>query len=88
MNWLLYSLLMADPTNVIQQPNNQDQATKQASEAELAQPDMELLLFLAEWDGVEKDQWVDPEIFAEDSQFNQQLDNNKAQSDEKDPDNH
>ena len=94
MNWLLFLLLMNDPSEVTD-PSVNTQATsvmttKQTTniKSDEIQPDMELLLFLAEWDGVEEDQWVDPEVFAQDSQFNQQLDSNKAQGDEEDPDNH
>ncbi len=94
MSWLLYLLLMNEPAEAATKPasiqTDSIMTTKQSTnhKSDEEQPDMELLLFLAEWDGVEKDEWVDPEVFAQDSQFNQQLDNNKAQGDEEDPDNH
>ncbi len=94
MNWLLYLLLMNEPTaDTVKQGGYQDEAPMTINQnnnqaTDEIQPDLELLLFLAEWDDVEKEEWVDPEIFAQDSQFNQQLDDNKAQSDEKDPDYH
>ncbi|MGJ8662756.1 MAG: hypothetical protein ACSHWU_03850 [Marinicella sp.] len=49
-------------------------------------PDLELLMFLGAWDDDENDQWLDPEIFSEDSQINQQLDDDKVTNNEQDPD--
>ncbi len=57
-------------------------------ETDVTTPDIELLMFLAEWDEQEGEDWLDPEVFSQNTEFNQQLDKLKATSNEKDSDNH
>ncbi len=92
MNLMLLFLLLGDThenssKSELEQNKNELTSSRLEASAQTDTPDMELLLFLGSWDDSENDQWLDPEIFAEDTQFNQQLDNTKAPKNEKDPDN-
>lgn len=88
---LLCLLVMATATDSLTEEQNQDHPDslqhQPPSNAEPT-PDFELLMFLAEWGEFEGDEWLDPEVFAQDSTFNQQLDNQQKNTYEKDPDNH
>ncbi len=85
MSWMLLMTLITNttgsdiesPEQTTQQPITSDQP---------AQPSIELLLFLAEWQDSDNNQWIDPEAFAPDNTMNQQLDTPKEKEDETDPD--
>lgn len=66
------------------------EAEEQAAPATAIAPDAEVLLFLAEWSD-ENDQWVDPDLFAENPVHTSLTENRKAKQekddeDEQDPD--
>lgn len=84
MNWLLLMALLADNQAVKQQATATIETT--TVPAPISQPDLELLLFLAEWQDSDTGEWLDPETFATDDSINQQLDTPKEQQHEKDPD--
>ena len=89
MNWLYWLTLMTQPTDAVnQQPVNTpaNQASPMTPGLQELTPDLELLMFLAEWDDAANEQWIEPEVFAEDSEFNSQLDD--EQDHENNPDQH
>jgi|GEM_PF-2559047 len=98
MNWLLLMTLLTADTDGIENETidkkpieqttvSRENRVKPAS-SQLQKPDLELLLFLAEWEDADNDQWLDPEIFATDDSMNQQLDIQKAKQNETDSDPH
>ena len=90
MNWLIGLLLVVDTKEQLDIPETTATPNKieHSIETEVTPPDIELLMFLAEWEAEDGEQWLDPDLFSHDDEFNQQLDKIKATDNEKDPDNH
>ncbi len=88
MSWMILLALLTgtaevkEPIDAAIEPNSEPAPEQQPA------PNIELLLFLAEWEDSDTDQWLDPEIFATEDSMNQQLDTQKAQHHETDPDHH
>lgn len=84
--WFFFSLIVgtADTPN----PTSESIDTKptETTTETTTNPNIELLLFLAEWEDSDNNQWLDPEIFATDNSMTQQLDTQKAEENETDPD--
>lgn len=89
MTFLVFLVLLSEPIRSTPASEVDPEPTDKTSHKEnhdRQEPDLELLMFLGAWDDEENNQWLDPEIFSEDSQFNQQLDEHKATKNEQDPD--
>ncbi len=86
MSWLLFITLMAATADTPIEVSEPIETTIEPSSELPTEPDLELLLFLAEWDDSDNDQWLDPEVFSTDNEMNQQLDTQKALQNETDPD--
>jgi hypothetical protein len=88
MSWLILIALLTGPVEVNQQMNETTEPAPESAPDQQPAPNIELLLFLAEWEDSDTDQWLDPEIFATEDSMNQQLDTQQAQHHETDPDHH
>ncbi len=101
MNWLFFIVFMTADADLMKtelineevtktrKTNAQEQTDEKSSEqpaSQIHEPDMELLLFLAEWGNPDSDEWLDPETFSSENKITQQLDTQKAKNNETDPD--
>lgn len=80
MIWCLWLLLNTGGTEVTTEQTTQTQAVKNADET---QPDMELLLFLAEWGDPKDEDWLDPTSLIEDNAMTRELDRENRHEEDK-----
>ena len=84
MIWCLLLLLNTGDTDV---PAEQTVPTTPQESVDEPQPDMELLLFLAEWGDTGDDAWLDPTSLIEDNAMTRELDKEYTHEEDK-PDHH
>jgi len=84
MIWCLWLLLNTGEANV---PADQTTPPTPAEAIDEPQPDMELLLFLAEWGDTEDEDWLDPTSLIEDNAMTRELDKENEHEEDK-PDHH
>lgn len=91
MMWVNLLWLMTQPEAVktTEQTDSQlPDATPQAVSSESIEPDLELLLFLAEWDEAGTTHGIEPSSFANDNIFNLQPDKEPSEHHENDHPDH
>ena len=80
MIWCLWLLLNTGGTEA---PADQTATTAPLESVDEPQPDMELLLFLAEWGDTEDEDWLDPTSLIEDNAMTRELDKEKTHEEDK-----
>ena len=80
MIWCLWLLLNTGATDT---PADQTATTAPLESVDEPQPDMELLLFLAEWGDAEDEEWLDPTSLIEDNAMTRELDKENAHEEDK-----
>ena len=86
MSWLLLMALISGTAEVDEKTVVTVESPAEPVPDQQPEPNIELLLFLAEWEDSDNNQWLDPEIFATDDTMNQHLDKQKVKQNETDPD--
>ena len=90
MKWasLLWLMTQPDTSTTTEQPEVDTNTTPQPVAIESIQPDMELLLFLAEWEEAGAADGIEPSSFENDNIFNLQPDQEPSEKHENDHPDH